>query len=276
MKALGVIPARLGSTRLPEKILRSIAGKPMIQHVWERARQAKKLEDVIVATDDTRIQQCVEGFGGKVIMTRQDHPNGTSRIAEVMAHFKHDIVINIQGDQPLVDPKAIDEMVSIFERSKDVEVLTLAVRMTDKGSYENPNVVKVVCDAEGNALYFSRAAIPFFQGKPNSLLKESKVNGASPGNLLGKENRSQGKQDCAFSFLKHLGVYGYRRDFLLKFVAWEPGILENTEKLEQLRVLERGRSIRVIETAYDFISVDTEEDLQEVKKRLQANSPLKE
>ena len=276
MKALGVIPARLGSTRLPEKILRSIAGKPMIQHVWERARQAKKLEDVIVATDDTRIQQCVEGFGGKAIMTRQDHLNGTSRIAEVMAHFKHDIVINIQGDQPLVDPKALDEMVSIFEKAKDVEVLTLAVRMTDKASYENPNVVKVVCDAEGNALYFSRAAIPFFQGKPNSLLKESKVNGASPGNLLGKENRSQGKQDCAFSFLKHLGVYGYRRDFLLKFVAWEPGILENTEKLEQLRVLERGRSIRVIETAYDFISVDTEEDLQEVKKRLQANSPLKE
>lgn len=240
MKALGVIPARLGSTRLPEKILRSINGKPMIQHVWGRARQAKKLEDVIVATDDTRIQRCVEEFGGKAIMTRKDHPNGTSRIAEVMSRFKQDIVINIQGDQPLVDPKALDEMVSIFERSKDVEMLTLAVRMTDKASFENPNVVKVVCDAEGNALYFSRASIPLFQGKPEG----------------------------AFSFLKHLGVYGYRRDFLLKFVAWEPGILENTEKLEQLRVLERGRSIRVIETKYDFISVDTEEDLHEVESRL--------
>jgi len=240
MKALGVIPARLGSTRLPEKILRSINGKPMIQHVWERAKQAKKIEDVIVATDDLRIQQCVEAFGGKTFMTRCDHPNGTSRIAEVMGHFKQEFVINIQGDQPLVDPKALDEMVAIFERAKDVEMLTLAVRMTDRASYENPNVVKIVCDAEGNALYFSRAAIPF----------------------------SQGKQDRESSFLKHLGVYGYRRDFLLKFVAWEPGILENIEKLEQLRVLERGRSIRVIETAYDFISVDTEEDLQEVEKRL--------
>ncbi|MFA5167392.1 MAG: 3-deoxy-manno-octulosonate cytidylyltransferase [Candidatus Omnitrophota bacterium] len=243
VKALGIIPARLGSTRLPEKILRSIDGKSMIQHVWERARQAKKLEDVIVATDDVRIQQCVEGFGGKAFMTRRDHPNGTSRIAEVMGRFRQDFVINIQGDQPLVDPKALDEMVSIFERMKDVEVLTLAVRMTDRASYENPNVVKVVCDTEGNALYFSRAGIPFFQGR----------------------------QDRAFSFLKHLGVYGYRRDFLLKFVAWEPGILENTEKLEQLRVLERGRSIRVIETTYDFVSVDTEEDLQEVEKRLQSN-----
>ncbi len=243
VKALGVIPARLGSIRLPEKILRSISGKPMIQHVWEHARQAKKLESVIVATDDVRIQQCVEGFGGKAFMTRRDHPNGTSRIAEVMDRFKQDIVINIQGDQPLVDPKALDEMVSLFERSKDVEMLTLAVRMSDRASFENPNVVKVVCDAESNALYFSRATIPF----------------------------AQERQTGTFSFLKHLGVYGYRRDFLLKFVGWEPGILENTEKLEQLRVLERGRSIRVIETVYDFISVDTEEDLQEVEKRLQAN-----
>ncbi|MFA7255874.1 MAG: 3-deoxy-manno-octulosonate cytidylyltransferase [Candidatus Omnitrophota bacterium] len=247
MKALGVIPARLGSTRLSEKILRSINGKPMIQHVWERAKQAKKLEDVIVATDDTRIQQCVEGFGGRAFMTRKDHPNGTSRIAEVMSRFKQDVVINIQGDQPLVDPKALDEMVSIFEKSKDVEMLTLAVRMTDKASFENPNVVKIVCDAEGNALYFSRAPIPFFQGKQEGAFTPC---------------------GTGFSFLKHLGVYGYRRDFLLKFVAWEPGILENTEKLEQLRVLERGRSIRVIETKYDFISVDTEEDLHEVESRL--------
>ena len=243
MKALGVIPARLGSTRLPEKILRSLDGKPMIQHVWERAKRAKKLEDVIVATDDVRIQKCVEGFGGKAFMTRKDHPNGTSRIAEVMGHFKQDLVINIQGDQPLVDPKALDEMVSIFEKTRDVEMLTLAIRMTDKASFENPNVVKLVCDGDGNALYFSRATIPFFQGK----------------------------QDCTFSFLKHLGVYGYRRDFLLEFVAWKPGVLENIEKLEQLRVLERGRSIRVVETAYDFISVDTEEDLKEVEKRLKMN-----
>lgn len=268
MNALGVIPARLGSTRLPEKILRMIAGKPMIQHVWERAKRAKKLQDVIVATDDAQIQQCVESFGGKAMMTRKDHLNGTSRIAEVMGALRHEVVMNIQGDQPLVDPKALDEMAGLFEKMKDVEVLTLAVRLKDRASYENPNVVKVVCDASGNALYFSRAPIPFAQGKPNALLKESKVNGASPGSLSGEENRSQGAQDHPFSFLKHLGVYGYRRDFLLKFVAWEPGILETIEKLEQLRILERGRSIRVIETAYDFISVDTEEDLRAVERRL--------
>ncbi|HOW58485.1 MAG TPA: 3-deoxy-manno-octulosonate cytidylyltransferase [Candidatus Omnitrophota bacterium] len=245
-KALGVIPARLGSTRLSEKILKLILGKPMIQHVWERAKQAQKLEEVIVACDDERIRSCVESFGGKAFMTRSDHPNGTSRIAEVMERFNQEIVINIQGDQPLVDPKALDEMVGIFEKSPGTEVLTLAIRMTDKTAHENPNIVKVVCDKEGDALYFSRAPIPFFQGK----------------------------QNCAFSFLKHLGVYGYRRDFLLKFVAWEPGILENIEKLEQLRILERGRSIRVIETSYDFISVDTEEDLKEVESRLRAN-PLR-
>lgn len=242
LKAVGVIPARLGSTRLSEKILREISGKPMIRHVWERAKQAKKLGDVVVACDDERIRECVEAFGGKAILTRADHPNGTSRIAEAIAHFKHDVVINIQGDQPLVDPKALDEMVALFEGFPKVEVLTLAVRMTEKAAYENPNVVKVVCDLNGNALYFSRAAIPFFQGK----------------------------QTCGFSFLKHLGVYGYRRDFLLKFVAWEPGILENAEKLEQLRILEKGHGIRVIETKYDFISVDTEEDLREAERRLNA------
>lgn len=239
-KALGVIPARLGSTRLTEKILRQIAGRPMIQHVWEAARKARKLEEVIVACDDIRIQRCVEGFGGKAFMTRPDHPNGTSRIAEVMEHFRHDWVINIQGDQPMVDPKALDEMVSLFETSPETEVLTFAVRMTDPAAHANPNVVKVVCDAAGEALYFSRAPIPFFQGKA----------------------------DCAFSFLKHLGVYGYRRDFLLQFVSWGAGKLESIEKLEQLRILERGRSIRVIETEYDFISVDTEEDLREVESRL--------
>lgn len=240
LKAIGVIPARLGSTRLAEKILRPISGKPMIQHVWERAKQAEKLENVIVACDDARIQKCVESFGGKAVLTRPDHPNGTSRIAEAVEGFKHEIVINIQGDQPLVDPKALDEMVGIFENSPKIEVLTLAIRLTDRAAYENPNVVKVVCGENGNALYFSRATIPVFQGK----------------------------QAEEFNFLKHLGVYGYRKDFLLKFVTWKPGVLENIEKLEQLRILERGYAIRVIETAYDFISVDTETDLKEVEKRL--------
>jgi 3-deoxy-manno-octulosonate cytidylyltransferase (CMP-KDO synthetase) len=240
MKAIGVIPARLGSTRLPEKILRTIAGKPMIQHVWENARKARSLEDVIVACDDERIERCVRGFGGTAVMTRRDHPNGTSRIAEVMRKFDHEIVINIQGDQPLVDPKALDEMVALFRVSRAPEMLTLALRMTDRAAFANPNVVKIVCDEGGCALYFTRSPVPY----------------------------AQGQQDREFSFLKHLGVYGYRRGFLLEFVAWKPGVLEMTEKLEQLRVLERGRKIRVIETDFDFISVDTEEDLREVESRL--------
>ncbi len=266
-KALGVIPARLGSTRLPEKILRPIAGKPMIQHVWERAKRARQLEDILVATDDGRIRQCVEGFGGKAVMTRQDHPNGTSRIAEVMERFRQDLVINIQGDQPLVDPQALDEMVGIFEKSKEVEVLTLAVKMISAEDFGNPNIVKVVCDARGDALYFSRAAIPYYRDQPHSPSKTLKINATSPGGLSEKENKSQGRDDGSFSFLKHLGVYGYRRDFLLEFVTWEPGRLEQIEKLEQLRILERGRAIRVVETSYDFISVDTEEDLLEAERR---------
>jgi 3-deoxy-manno-octulosonate cytidylyltransferase (CMP-KDO synthetase) len=253
VKAIGVIPARLGSTRLPEKILREICGKPMIQHVWEQARGAKKLEDVIVACDDARIQKCVEGFGGKAFMTRADHPNGTSRIAEVMTHFAQEVVINIQGDQPVVDPAALDQMVEVFEKDPGTEVMTLAVRLTDREAYENPNAVKVVCDSRGDALYFSRATIPFFSAE-----------GRIRPTLFG----GQGKQEREFSFLKHLGVYGYRRDFLLRFVSWEPGVLENIEKLEQLRILERGRKIRVIETNFDFISVDTEEDLRAVESRL--------
>ncbi len=247
MKALGVIPARLGSTRLPEKILREIAGKPMIQHVWENAGEARTLERVIVACDDEKIADCVRGFGGQAVMTRRDHPNGTSRIAEVMRKLDHEIVINIQGDQPLVSPQALDEMVNLFRISRAPEMLTLALRMTDRDAFLNPNVVKVVCDEGGSALYFTRSPVPY----------------------------AQGEQDRNFSFLKHLGVYGYRREFLLEFVEWKPGILEMTEKLEQLRVLERGRKIRVIETDFDFISVDTEEDLREVERRLAKARSLK-
>ncbi len=240
MKAIGVIPARLGSTRLPEKILRSINGKPMIWHVWSRAKQAENLEDVIIATDDEKIKNCVEGFGGKAIMTRKDHPNGTSRIAEVAQKFSHEFVVNIQGDQPIVDFEALNEMVVLASKFSEIEMLTLAVRRTDRETYIDPNAVKVVCDCAGDALYFSRAPIPAIQGE----------------------------QSKEFSFLKHLGVYGYRRDFLLLFVTWQMGDLEEKEKLEQLRVLERGKKIRVIETKYDFISVDNEADLKEVERRL--------
>lgn len=239
MKVLGVIPARLGSTRLPEKVLRPIHGKPMIQHVWERARQAKKISDVVIACDDARIVKAVEDFGGRAMLTRVDHPNGSSRVAEVAAKEKAEILINIQGDEPAMRPEGIDQLAEVLIQNPDLQVATLAVRKTSREEYENPNVVKVVVDGQGNALYFSRSPIPYF--------RESKA---------------------SLSFLKHQGIYGYRKDFLIQFVNWGAGVLEEVEKLEQLRILERGFKIRVIETPYDSQGVDTAEDLARVAEIL--------
>lgn len=239
MKIIGIIPARLGSTRLQEKVLKPMAGKPMIQHVWERVHQAKKLNEIWVACDDTRIVQCVEGFGGKARMTRPEHPNGSSRVAEVARDTQGDIFINIQGDEPTIHPAAIDALAEAFLQEPAIQVATLAVQRDHRDEYENPNVVKVVCDRKGNALYFSRSPIPYFR------------EAASPK-----------------SFLKHLGIYGYQKDFLLKYVTWPSGILENYEKLEQLRILEQGIELRVVETPYDSWSVDTLQDLEFVESKL--------
>jgi 3-deoxy-manno-octulosonate cytidylyltransferase (CMP-KDO synthetase) len=240
MKIVGVIPARLGSTRLAEKVLQRIHGRPMIQHVWEQAKQAEKLSDLVVACDDSRILLCVQNFGGKAILTRRDHPNGSSRVAEVALREQADVFINIQADEPMIHPQAIDQVAFAFEKDPEIEVATLAVCRFDQKDYENPNVVKVVFDEKGDALYFSRAPIPHFRGNTSG----------------------------SFSYWKHLGIYGYRRNFLLQFVTWTAGGLEETEKLEQLRILERGFSIRVIETPYDSFSVDTQEDLEMVEERL--------
>lgn len=239
MKTIGVIPARLGSTRLEEKVLKLLDGRPMIQHVWERARQSKKLSDLIVACDDERVQACVKNFGGKAVLTRPDHPNGTSRVAEIAAREQAEIFINIQGDEPMLHPRVIDQIVEAFEKDPEVQVATCAVRRDEKEDYENSNVVKVVCGQKGDALYFSRSPIPYFRG------------GSQP-----------------ISYLKHLGIYGYRKNFLLEFVTWNPGVLEEYEKLEQLRILERGFEIRVIETVHDSWSVDTREDLEIVEAKI--------
>ncbi len=238
MRVVGVIPARLGSTRLQEKVLKLIDGKPMIQRVWERAKQAKKLNDLIVAGDDPRILDCIQSAGGRAMMTRADHPNGSSRAAEIAACEQADVFINIQGDEPMINPEGIDQLADCFQ-DHSVEAATLAVRKNGLEDYENPNVVKTVCDAAGNALYFSRSPLPYFREKPPS-----------------------------FSFLKHLGIYGYRRDFLLQFVTWPAGKLEDFEKLEQLRILERGYKIRVLETTHDSWSVDTAEDLAAVEAKI--------
>lgn len=233
MKAVGIIPARMASTRLSQKVLRPIAGKPMIYHVWQRVKQAKLLSDLMVACDDERIAACVREFGGKAVMTRVDHPNGSSRVAEAAENLDASVIVNIQGDEPLIDPANIDAIVEAFRARPEDQVVTLAIRKTDRADYENPNVVKAVTDASGYALYFSRSPVPFFR---------------DPG-------------ESVFSYLKHLGIYGYRREFLLKFITWESSVLEKIEKLEQLRILERGYRLRVVETSKDSIGVDTEEDI---------------
>ena len=239
MKVLGVIPARWGSTRFEAKVLASLAGKPMIQHVWERAKQAKRLTKLIIATDHADVEKCAKSFGANVMMTRVNHPNGSSRVAEVASREEVDIIINIQGDEPMIHPQAIDQLAAVFESHPDTHVATLAVPRTDREDYTNPNVVKVVVDQEGDALYFSRSPIPYLRDA-----------------------------DSPLQYLKHLGIYGYRKEFLLEFVTWSTGRLEEAEKLEQLRILEQDYKIRVIPTPYDSWSVDTAEDLKLVEGKI--------
>lgn len=237
MNVACIIPARYASTRLPGKPLLDIAGKPMIQHVVERVRQARRPSQILVATDDIRIFAAVREFGGEARMTSARHPTGTDRLAEVAATLPEiDLILNIQGDEPLIPPQAIDELIAAFDDRPDLQMATLMTPMTEE-EYENPAAVKVVVSLDGHALYFSRSLIPF--------------------------PRNRGPQWRCF---KHIGVYAYRRDFLLRFATLPPSPLETTEALEQLRALENGYRIRVIETPFRSIGVDTPEDLEQVRQ----------
>ena len=240
MKIIGVIPARFASTRFPGKPLALIAGRPLIQHVVEQCRQAKSLSEVIVATDDTRIWELAQNFC-RAEMTLPDHPSGSDRIAEVAARCDCDAVVNIQGDEPLIDPAAIDAVAGALAQN---EMSTAAASIRNPSELENPNVVKVVVNGAGRALYFSRRAIPY--------LREA---ASRPGN----------EQLAAFPFLKHLGIYGYRRETLLRLVKFPVSPLENAEKLEQLRALENGIGIAVVQVDYDSIGVDMPEDVARVE-----------
>ena len=243
MKIVGIIPARYASTRFPGKPLALIAGKPLIQHVVERCQKAGSLGEVVVATDDTRIWEVVQNFC-RVEMTRPDHPSGSDRIAEVAGRCQCDAVVNIQGDEPLIDPKVIDAVAGALKRD---EMSTAATRIRDIGELDNPNVVKVVVNAAGRALYFSRRTIPY--------LREA-------------ASGSTSEQLAAFAFLKHLGIYGYRRETLLRLVKFPVSPLENAEKLEQLRALENGIQIAVVKVDYDSIGVDAPEDVARVVELL--------
>jgi 3-deoxy-manno-octulosonate cytidylyltransferase (CMP-KDO synthetase) len=243
MKVIGIIPARYGSTRFPGKPLALIAGKPLIRHVVERCQRAKSLAEVIVATDDTRIWEVAQSFC-RAEMTAPDHPSGSDRIAEVAARCTCDAVVNIQGDEPLIDPAVIDAVAGALAQA---EMSTAATPIKAPAEYDNPNVVKVVVNAAGSALYFSRRTIPYLRDAANSSVSE---------------------QMAAFPFLKHLGIYGYRRDALLRLVKFPVSPLERAEKLEQLRALENGIRIAVVKVAYDSVGVDVPADVKRVEQLL--------
>ena len=236
MRTAIVIPARYASSRLPAKPLLRETGKYLIQHVYERAMEARRASEVIVATDDERIFDAVRSFGGRVVMTRSDHASGTDRIAEVAAHLDCDSVVNLQGDEPQFEPQALDHLVDLLSSDSHNDMGTLAVPITDEEVYLSPNVVKVVCDDEGRALYFSRSPIPMVRdGEPDFAARPAR-------------------------FLQHLGVYAYRREFLLRIAATPPHRLEQSEKLEQLRVLGVGGQIRVGLVVRAHRGVDTPDD----------------
>ena len=238
MKTAVVIPARYASTRLPGKPLLRETGKYLIQHVYERACQAQGVDQVIVATDDSRIASAVRGFGGRVEMTRRDHASGGDRVAEVARRLEADCVVNLQGDEPLIEPSAIETLIGLVGET-DADMATLAAPLQSAEQWRNPNCVKVVCDALGQALYFSRSPIPFVRdGQPDF--------DAHPPR-----------------FLQHLGIYAYRRRFLLTLAELPPHPLEQLEKLEQLRVLAHGRRIQVGVVAHSTPGVDTYDDYRQ-------------
>ena len=237
MKILCVIPARYASTRLPGKPLKDVAGKPMICRVYDRASQAKTLVGVVVATDDERILRAVEDHGGRAMMTAKDHPTGTDRLAEVAAAYSDvDVIINVQGDEPLIEPSLIDELGRAFDGDAELQMATVMTPMEDEAEQKNPNNVKVVTDKNGCALYFSRSLLPY------------------------------PRNDAGTPVYKHIGIYAYRRDFLLAYAKMAPMPLERAESLEQLRALENGYKIKCIRTNARFVGVDTPEDLAKVNE----------
>lgn len=239
MRTIAVIPARFESKRLPGKPLADIHGKTLVEHVHQRASEAGRIDRVIVATDDERIRDAVHAFGGEAVMTARDHPSGTDRIAEAVAGLDVDLVVNVQGDEPLIAPHAIDDAVQVAEDTPGA-VVSLKSVIVDRRTLVDPNAVKVVTDRKGFALYFSRSPIPVPR------------DGGIPPNL----------------YYKHIGLYVYPKDLLLELTRLEPSPLELAERLEQLRALENGIRIRLKETQHDTLGVDTPEDLERVRALL--------
>lgn len=242
MKAIGIIPSRYASTRFPGKPLTDLAGKPMVQRVYEQARKSRRLSEVIVATDDERIFSCVESFGGKAVMTADSHQSGTDRCAEVVSKYAgFDVAVNIQGDEPFIDPTQIDILIECFTKPH-VQIATLIKQIHTVDELFNTNTPKVVIDHDGRALYFSRQPIPFQRNIPEATWLQSQT------------------------YFKHIGIYGYRTDILTALTRLPVSQLEQAESLEQLRWLENGYSIQTAETAFETLAVDTPGDVERVLK----------
>lgn len=239
MKTIGVIPARFASTRFPAKVLAPIAGQPMIYHVWQKAKACQQLDDVLIACDHDDVYRVAQGFGAKVVMTNPNHPSGTDRIAEAVNNLDVELIVNIQGDEPFIEPATIDALAALLKQDSQCQMGTVIKPITDESEFQNPNVVKCVVDDKGYALYFSRSPIPYNR------------NSVRPAGLVQ---------------YKHLGLYAYRKTFLMQYKDWPKGILESTEQLEQLRVLERGYKIKTTSTQYESIAVDTPDDLQKAEQ----------
>ena len=247
IRCIGIIPARFDSQRLPGKPLVFIAGKPMIEQVYQRVKRAKSLDEVIVATDDRRIYQAVKKFGGKVFLTPRNIKSGSDRVAFVAKKLNCDIVVNVQGDEPTIRPKMIDQLVESLKKEPTVPMATLVRKIENKENLGNPNLVKVVKTKDNLALYFSRYCIPYFRSE----------------NGQRRFDKSKLK-----NYFEHIGIYAYRKNFLLKFTQMPPSPLEMAEKLEQLRVLENGYKIKLVETKFKTHPVDTKADIKIVEKIL--------
>jgi 3-deoxy-manno-octulosonate cytidylyltransferase (CMP-KDO synthetase) len=257
MRVAAVIPARMQSTRLPGKPLRRIAGVPMIVRVLERARLCPGLDRIIVATDSEEIVRTVQESGGEAWMTSPSHRTGSDRVAEVAEKLSEELILNLQGDEPLLPTSTVAALSTFGRACPDLAVVTAAIPLSRLRDAANPNIVKVVCDRAGRALYFSRWAVPYDRMNPVPM----------------GEGRDSSRP-CE-GYLKHIGIYLYKREFLLKYVKMEPGVLERAESLEQLRILEHGYRIHVVKVAEDSVSVDTPEDLAEVESLVRAGSGLK-
>ncbi len=264
MKAVGVIPARYASSRFPGKPLAVLCGRPLVCHVVERARRSKTLARVVVATDDLRIRDAVAACGGEVQLTAAHHPSGTDRVAEVAASLSSELVVNIQGDEPLIEPAMIDEAVAPFFVEAELVMGTVCRRLEAEDECHSPHVVKVVRDCRGFALYFSRAPIPYHRVHGSRFTVHGKGGGR---NQVGAQPSVLSPETLWY---KHIGLYVYRRDFLLELARLAPTPLEEVEQLEQLRALEYGYPIRVVETKYDSIGVDTPEDLARIERMVAA------